>query len=223
VKRHLPRLIETRGNGDINALLEEYSPRGFLSWEASNMAAEVAARVRDAFDRVGSCYTAPELPATDVAELRERIGPFPAHDREIYLGVARAVAEKRMSATDSLASAPSGKRPLGSVSFEEHQRYEDSLKEELNLADREDVLSDDFNTLLASFGRITKPKGIWLALAALMFFAATGIAFPMVLMAVRPIPDSPMWRGAEVGAFLFGLLVLLVYFVWMRRDLGKGR
>jgi len=221
VKYHLSRLIESRGNVDIGTLLEEYSPRGLLSWQARTMAAEVAARVRRAFDRVESFYPSTELPATGFAELRKRIGPFDKRDREIYLGVARALADNKMSVTDSLAPAPSGKRPLDGVSFEEYQRYEDSLREELRLGDREDVLSDEFNTLLVSFRRITRPKEIWPALAALMFFAVTGIAFPMVLMAVRPVPDSAIWRGIEVGAFLLGLVVLLAYFAWMRRDLRK--
>lgn len=221
VKYHLSRLIEARGNVDIDILLEEYSPRGFVGGQPRRMAAEVTARVRTAFDRVESCYPSAELPATEFAELRERIGPFDQRDREIYLGAARALSGERMSVTGSLAPAPSEKYSLGGVSFEEYQIYEDSLREWLRLGDQQDVLNEEFNRLQASSKRITRAKGIWPALAALMFFAVTGIAFPMVLMVVRPIPDSPIWRGIEVGAFLLGLLVLLFYFSWMRRDLGK--
>ncbi|HET9254886.1 MAG TPA: hypothetical protein VFO16_06745 [Pseudonocardiaceae bacterium] len=220
-KCHLRRIVQARGDVPADSLVREYAPRGFLRWEAAKMASALTSKVQKAFTRIESCYpSTTEPPATEFSELSERLGDIPTEDSNLYLEVARTIASERLVG-DGFASNMLGERRTAAVTDDEYQNYEYSLEKEGKLAAQIDRLNVELNTLLGSLWWMTKLGGIRAALGALTFFAATGIAFPMVLMAWRPVPDTVWWRGVEVGVFLVGLLVLLGYFGWMIRNLRK--
>lgn len=92
---------------------------------------------------------------------------------------------------------------------------ETDLRSELRFMDKEIELTSE------RLAGLTKPKGITGAVLALTYLAFTGIVLPIVLMAVRPVPDNVLSRVVVVVvlAFASGLVVLLCYFLTHARSL----
>jgi len=69
--------------------------------------------------------------------------------------------------------------------------------------------------------QLGKPKGVGWGILALAIFAILGVAFPLTLMALRPIPTGDGWRIAVVSAFLVGLVLVIAFIASQWRSLRR--
>jgi hypothetical protein len=88
-----------------------------------------------------------------------------------------------------------------------HQLLDDLDRVEMDLADHraEHSLVDQ---ILQS---AVNPEGVWEGFAVLVVFAATGIAVPLITIALQPQRLTALHRSVLVGLFLLGLGLLAIY------------
>lgn len=219
VERHLRNLVDDRGGADPESLLDTITV-GSSRDEMRPVAEHLVATIHSAFEAIEATYVGNSIPPATASELRQDGLSIAAEDYEIFERVARSLNEQRTPRKSWETGLMAPNFPLASVKpAVVYQRQdarvtrETDLRSELRFIDKEIDLTSE---RLAGF---TKPKGIAGAVLALTYLALAGIVFPIVLMAVRPVPDNFVSRVVVVLAFASGLVVLLCYFIAHARSL----
>lgn len=88
-------------------------------------------------------------------------------------------------------------------------------REELQHA--RDEAEAELRLVQTALARVAIPPDLGIGFAVLAYFAAAGIAYPVVLMSLGQMTLGPWWRGSVVFAFLSGLVGLMAYLGWVVR------
>jgi hypothetical protein len=219
VEAHLNNLVDNRGGADPESLLDTIAVGSSID-EMRPVVEHLVATIRTAFGAIEATYGGTSIPPITAPELRQDDLSIPVEDEGIYESVARSVSERRsprrsweVSLSASMISATSVRPAVVFQRQDARVARETDLRSELRFIDTEIDLTSE---RLTGF---TKPKGITGAVLALAYLSLTGIVFPIVLMAVRPVPDNVVFRVVIVVLFVSGLVVLLGYFVVHARSL----
>jgi hypothetical protein len=219
---HLDDFIEVRGVVAVDDALEEFTPRGSNAEEMRPHLEWIATAVRTAFDRLEDAYPSDVLPPSDFVDLRSRLSDLKPEEREIYESVADRIRRTRQSSRNQFGILDVMPAPISvtpKIVLERHDRAierTNSLKAQIAALDAEIDLIDEQRE------RFSRPDGVGSGIAVLSLFAVLGIVFPMVVMALRPVPSSIGVRVALVAAFVIGFGVFLFYLVALVRRLPLG-
>jgi hypothetical protein len=221
VDHHIDGFIDAQGNVDIHDALADFIPRGSSEEEMRPVAEDLAERIRSAFQRVSGAFQGPEFPSGNLDHLRQAIGDIAEEDEGLYERVGAILANQRRS---SIGASFGGSLIPTRIAIPTqdivYQRQDARISEERRLAAEVEGLEHEGQFVRNELHRFGRPEGVGAGVAVLTFFSIVGMAFPMVLMSLRPVPDSVPWRIAAIGTFLLGLLVLLGYIGWL---VGKLR
>jgi hypothetical protein len=215
IKNHRSNVLAKRGEIDVEALLDDFIPRGSSKEEMRPVGEELISSVKAAFSDILALYPrdAP-LPQTS-DELSSEGITIPAGSEDVYVTVADYIArstEARRRSTWDSSSIATLAVPTPDIVYERQDARiakETDLQSEIRTLDKEIALIDE------ELSELGKPEGIKGSIAVLMYLTLVGIALPTILMALRPVPDGPLSRAAVVAAFISGLAVLVGYL--MRR------
>jgi hypothetical protein len=216
-RHHLDDVIKAGGSIDIDQALEDFVPRGSTDEEMRPFLEEMAAKVQRIFSEVEYAYLT-GIPPDDFKSLRDVLPGADPADREIYEGVAEQVGRRRPSRSlvPFTTAMPRMFIPTPDIVYERHDRAIERTKE---LRAQIAALDAEIGLLDEQAGRFARPDGVFNGLAVLSFFAALGIVFPMVVMAMRPVPASMPLRAGLIVAFVIGFAVFVAYLVTLVRSL----
>lgn len=219
VEEHLRNLVDDHGQADPESLLDTITV-GSSRDEMRPVAEHLVATIHSAFDVIESTYVGNSIPPTTASELRQDGLSIAAEDYEIFERVARSLNEQRTPRrsweANLSASMISATRVTPAIVY---QRQDARVARETDLRSELRFINTEIDLTSERLAGFTKPKGIAGAVMALTYLALAGIVFPIVLMAVRPVPDNVVSRVVVVFAFASGLAVLLCYFLVHARSL----
>jgi hypothetical protein len=212
-----------RGQLDVDALLN-WIPRGSSEKEMRPVAERLLERIDRAYERVEAHFAGVEIPPTTVDELRNRGLDVPIDDEAIYKVVASVVRSRRPK---PMTAFPSIDYTLPSIVGNEAWRRMDMERQDARIAQEADLraellsLEGQIEIVDIALARVSQPAGLWPGIAVLCYFAAVGIVLPLAYMASRPVEDSLLFRRLIWAGFVSGLVALLVYIVWIARQLTR--
>jgi hypothetical protein len=93
------------------------------------------------------------------------------------------------------------------------------------LEDRARIRRTEADLVETHLEQISSPSGVGWGIASLGLLAASGIALPLILMALRPVPTAWWARYGTVAAFVLGLVAVIAFIQWQWSQLKdpKGR
>ena len=219
VEKHLRNLVDDRGGADPESLLDTITV-GSSRDEMRPVAEHLVATIYSAFEAVEATYIGTLIPPTTASELREGGLSIPVEDSGIYESVARSVSERRSPRRSWEVNLSASMIPATSVRpAVVYQRQDARVARETDLRSELRFINTEIDLTSERLAGFAKPKGVAGAVMALTYLALAGIVYPIVLMAVRPVPDNSVSRVVVVLAFASGLVFLLCYFVVQARSL----
>jgi len=103
------------------------------------------------------------------------------------------------------------------------QRQDQRILQETDLVGRIRDIAASTDLVTSELEGVRRPQGVWSTLVSLAIFALLGIAFPLVVMTIRPVPDSAGVRIGLLLAFLVGLSGLCFVFALNLVRLRRAR
>ena len=224
VDHHKDKLLEC---GDVEAgSLEVESLLDFIPVGSSYQEMRpVAENMRTAFQEIETKFSDSEIPPPQTSrELRESGVLIPEGSEYIYELVAEHMVDSVKPAAPPSTSQFAFSLPVGLTSFVPTpdiviQRQDARIDLERQLSSELRALNSELALIDEELSAFKKPEGIKGAIIALTYLALVGIALPTVLMALRPVPDGPVFRVVVVAAFISGLILLLAYLLFRVRSL----
>jgi hypothetical protein len=175
------------------------------------------------FDRVSDAVQPNEI-SINTAQAKQRVPGLEAVPPEYLTPVCKAISKelrrgfedtpvgRAASMTDRIEESYS-LGPIGSSYFNTRMISVGTLDNQINARQAEaDLVSGHLKQLVS-------PTGVGTGIVALAIFAGLGIVFPLILIAVRPVPDGPVIRILTIVAFAVGLTGVLWFIFWQWRDL----
>jgi hypothetical protein len=213
-------VVDARGVFEVDDLLG-WIPRASSPDEMRPVAETLVQLVQTAFLNLEMCERGEGLPGPDVEQL---VGagidvPDDWIGRKVFESVAAHIIQRRPRPRSS--SFIPDFSPVYIPGLAENAPYEvlERTRQDRRIeAEREAVVQVDWLRLqlqnveeeVRAVEHLPDMRG---TIAVLGYLAATGIVFPVALMAVRPVPDSVLVRVLVVSAFVSGLVVLLVHLI----------
>jgi len=209
--------------GDPPEELADSPVLGSTDEEREEWRGKLSSDVRRAFTMVEGS-TSPGRYDISIDSLRELGAAVDDFRPWLLQAVIDAVAKQRQPigpAWGSLLSSPvvlpSMLNPVLVEGERAEQRAAIALRDRLaaqlrQLEEQRDLVEDHLQRLVA-------PSGIGWGILALATFAVLGVAFPLALMAYRPVPSEWGWRLAVVLAFMLGFGLVLWFIAWQWRSL----
>jgi hypothetical protein len=225
LKEFIPICVVTRCKPDPGAVPE--APERVSQERTEEWQAEAIATVSEAFALVEGAMEPNEL-NIDREQLISRNPQISDLPRGLVQAVIRQIRKERLksvadrSARDVVAARVadvySNSPVIGSL-------YTDFGESDFTQAhtfdERGRVRSAEIEMVEGHLGQLASPAGVGLGILALGLFSLLGIALPLIIMALRPIPDAAWVRFGTVGAFLVGLAGVLAFIWWQWLLLGK--
>lgn len=221
-EHHKDALLEAHGDADVEALLEDFIPRGSSDREMRPVAERLVSSTKAAFAEILVKFpkTAPPLTGN---ELRQAGVDIPEGSEDIYVAVAAYICDhiprpRSVGAFgfDSDFRPYTPEVPTPNIVL---QRQDVKISREADLASEIRALGKEIDLLDEELSEIGKPEGIRWSIGVLVYLILAGIALPTILMALRPVPDGAFARIAVVAAFISGLVVLVIYLTFRVRSL----
>lgn len=218
-EHHLDDFVQARGQADIEQAIAEFTPRGSNREEMLPVAENLSGRIRAAWQRIDVGYGEGEFPSAKISHLRSKLGSIPDGDENIYERVGSEIADERRSKlglrTRAVSLALSAFRTTSPITY---QRQDARIAKEQELRAEVEVLTSEVRLLADQSQGLAKPEGMFAGMLVLTAFAIVGIAFPMVVMSLRPVPSSGTVRASMVIAFSLGFAGLITYIaVYVRK------
>jgi hypothetical protein len=216
--RHFDDFIGVRGNVDTEAEAR-WIPVGSSVEEMRPVAESLAQRIKLAFEKVSDAYRAAEYPSTDIEQLRLRIPDIADEDVRIFEEAAAQLADERgQGRLSGMGGFSLPRRRLVSPALTNVatsdvvvQRQEGRVRDERDALAKVEALRHELGYVKGEIRRFGSPEGVGSGIATLVYFSLVGIALPMILMSLSPVPSDPWVRIVAIGTFGSGLVVLLVY------------
>jgi hypothetical protein len=205
------RIIEQRGQLNVDELLNAFIPRGSSKEEMRPFANTLVDMTSTAYSLIISKFGDGSLSIPGTArELSEQGIAIPPGGARIFEKVA-----------SKLRREYSTRVPVGLVATPDivYQRQDALIQREEQLRIDVRALDSELEVINSHVRSVVDPKGVVGAVVALSYLSAVGIVLPTILMTLRPVPDSVVWRTIVVAAFTSGLMVLLLYFICTMRSL----
>jgi len=214
-----------RGDPPPNEV-EDKVPRGSSMTETSQWGSELSERVKRTFQAVESVLTPTEIwiPPEELASRGVDI----ESDPDLLERVTTTIRNNRRIASPMRGLIPSvfPTTSLGPIIAAGHSDVPTQRHDE-NIARRERYESE-FSQLRAQLAilhhqadPLATPPNVAFGTFALIAFAALGVGFPLLLLAINPVPTAVGIRTAVVCAFAVGLGLVLRFIVEQWRSLGQ--
>jgi hypothetical protein len=219
IEHHMDAFIEARGVVDIDSAVRSFIPRGSSEGEMRPVAEELADRITKALQEISGAFQGAEFPSGEIEHLRQRIPEIADEDVPIYQRLGAILRDERRASLGYKGFKFPSVRPFSIKPDITYQRQDARIRDEEDLQAELTALRHELDLVRKQLRRFGRPEGVGVGVTALVFFSLLGIAFPMIVMSLRPVPDGQGMRFAAISTFLFGLVVLLGYVAWLVRKL----
>lgn len=218
---HLERIVRERGMWTADELVSDFLPRGASVDEMTEYASTLMGLVDDAFLEINRVYNDVQFPIPDPKQLRADGVDAPTSDEgdEVLAVVAAHIASQRRVAFGFDPSFVA----MRQLSDQHVQRQDQRILQETDLVGRIRDIAASTDLVTSELEGVRRPQGVWSTLVSLAIFALLGIAFPLVVMTIRPVPDSAGVRIGLLLAFLVGLSGLCFVFALNLVRLRRAR
>jgi hypothetical protein len=210
-----------------NFRLEENIYRGVGMDETQEFASELERDVQTTFLMLERILRTGEISMPDDQELSRRGLKVEEIPKDLQSDIAEAIAKRRRPKQSSMTGYQSYIPPfIPSVtpfSLGRDAERQDSRNEMLDAVERRrDDRQAEIRLLDRQLGELGRPQGVGWGIASLALLTILGIVFPMILMAVRPVPAGPLARAAVIVSFCVGVAAVLLFvgYQWIN---ARGR
>jgi hypothetical protein len=214
VDHHRDAVLRALGETDVEALLEEFIPRGSSDQEMRPVAENLISSTRSAFAEINSKFPR-DVPPLTSRELRQSGVTIPEGSEDSYEAVANYID----------ANTPREPRGGGLFNFDfpytpsslvvtppiVYERQDALISKEADICGELRALEKEMALLNEELSEFGKPEGVRASICVLAYLTLVGIVLPTILMALRPVPGGWITRVLVVAAFISGLFVLLGY------------
>jgi hypothetical protein len=186
--------------------------------ELAGFAQRRCAQAREALNAIRAVFSTFEPPPCDIEGLKAGGVLVPDDAANVYFEAAQKIARERRTPLQAMFATPEAPRfhipDLSSIAGQRAQEIT-KLTSDVTLLSAEDAV------LVRAISALRPARDVWAPLGALLFFAATGVVFPIVRLAMWPNNGSAAVRLATVVLFLIGLSALLGSIVFATLRLNR--
>jgi hypothetical protein len=218
-RKLLPLVVAGQGALPDAELMPD-TPRGASDEEAASWAQEIRAEVSGLFSSIEGAMSGAEISVPSSEELMARGVDLSGHDPDLIESIEMTIAARRRpkSLLSGLDRSFIGVGALPVMPDFDSNISAMNLRE--TMAGQLRNRRDDIELLQEHLDRLASPTGVGWAVLALAAFSILGIIFPLVVMAIHPVPEGVALRTFMVVAFLVGLAGVLA-FIWWQWSLLK--
>lgn len=211
-------LIEADDTPDPDQLVSRYSQAGWSPEDSRAAAERLVAVVRAglaAFEKNPYEFVANH---EDPAWLAAAGVPIESGWEEVSKRAAAAIIE---AGVERESDDPYGLLMPNNLALDHGENRHDARISRLESVSSDiETLGAEREIVIGTLARVGRPEGVILGIGVLVGFALVGIVFPLIVLAIRPVPTSPWMRFAVVAGFVAGLGAVVAYIVSAVRRLA---